>query len=47
LWLDLAAGSGDAESVGERDKLASEMTASQLGEAHRLARAWKPKTAGQ
>jgi TPR repeat protein len=47
MWLDLAASraSGDdqREFANQRDILAGRMTAQQIAEAHRLARAWTPR----
>jgi uncharacterized protein len=48
MWLNLAAsrGSGDDQKkfAHERDSHARKMSAQQVAEAQRLARAWKPKT---
>lgn len=41
-WLNLAAASGDKYAMKERGRLSSIMTASQIEEAQRLAREWKP-----
>lgn len=43
MWLNLAAAQGNKEASDARDKLAQEMTSSQIEEAERLAREWKPK----
>ena len=46
-WINLAASrtTGKAEDYRSvRDKLAEQMTASQVAEAQRLAREWQPKT---
>jgi hypothetical protein len=42
MWYNLAAVSGDAKSVKNRDLLAQKMTPAQIAEAQRLAREWKP-----
>ncbi len=42
-WLILAAAQGNKEASDARDKLAQEMASSQIEEAERLAREWKPK----
>lgn len=44
MWWNLAAAQGDDIAAGARDNLASQMTADQIAEAQRLARAWKPTT---
>ena len=41
----LAAAQGMKEAVRNRDIIAGKMTVKQIGEAQRLARAWKPKSA--
>ena len=43
MWYNLAGISGDAQSVKNRDFVAEIMTPSQIAEAQRLAREWKPK----
>ena len=47
-WVNLAVSrttTGEAEDLRSgRDKLAEQMTASQIAEAQRLAREWQPKT---
>ena len=43
MWLNLAAAQGDQKSQQVIDKVAKEMTSSQIAEAQRLAREWKPK----
>jgi TPR repeat protein len=43
-WLNLAAASGNSYAPQNRDLLARKMTPSQLAEAQRLAREWKPTT---
>ena len=42
-WTNLAAANGVKEAVKRRDSLEEELTPSQLAEAKRLAREWKPK----
>ena len=44
-WLNLAASRGNREARTERDRISRSMTSSQLAEAQRQARAWRP-TAG-
>jgi uncharacterized protein len=46
MWLSLAAQQGDSEAQIEREKVAKMMTKSQLAEAERLAKQWKPKGKG-
>ena len=41
-WYNLAAAAGYDQGAKMRDRLAKEMTAAQIAEAHRLAREWKP-----
>ncbi len=41
---NLAGSTGDADGVKERDGIANKMTPSQIAEAQRLAREWKPTT---
>ena len=41
MWLNLAAGRGDALAAAERDALAEEMTVDERGEARKLAREWR------
>ncbi len=43
MWFDLAAASGDSSARKNRDIIAGKMTVSQIAEAQRLAREWKPK----
>jgi len=43
MWLNLAASSGDPASAMYRDRLAAMMTSSQVAEAQRLTREWKPR----
>ncbi len=43
MWLSLAAAQGYERATKLRDKLAKKMTPSELAEAQRLAREWKPK----
>ena len=41
MWLNLAAGRGDALAAAERDALAEQMTVEERGEARKLAREWR------
>jgi len=41
-WFNLAAASGDADAVSNRDRVAAKMTPAQIAEAQRLASEWKP-----
>ena len=41
MWLNLAAGGGDAQAAAERDALAEQMTVEERGEARKLARDWR------
>jgi hypothetical protein len=43
MWFDLAAASGDSTARKNREIIAAKMTPSQIAEAQRLAREWKPK----
>jgi TPR repeat protein len=46
MWFNLAAADGGnfgAMSTQNRDELSSKMTSSQIAEAQKLAREWKPK----
>ena len=43
MWWNLSASNGDKNSVITRDIVEEKMTPSQLEEAQRLARNWKPK----
>jgi TPR repeat protein len=43
MWFNLSAAGGDKEAAEARDSLATKMTSSQIKEAERLAREWKPK----
>ena len=42
IWLNLAAAGSEPAAQRERDLIAKNMTRSQIAEAIRLARAWKP-----
>ena len=42
MWLNLASAQGFGEASTIRDKLAEQMTPSQIQEAQKLARKWKP-----
>jgi len=44
-WLTLAAADGDRYAAEMRDSVAAEMTLSQIAEARRLVKAWRPKRA--
>jgi len=41
-WYNLAAANGDKLAARDRDALAKQMTSTQIEEAQRLAREWKP-----
>jgi hypothetical protein len=43
MWFDLAAGRGNAKARKYRDRVAENMTASQIAEAKRLVLEPKPK----
>ncbi len=43
MWFDLAAASGDSSARRDREIIAAKMTPSQIADAQRLAREWKPK----
>ena len=43
MWWELAAAQGDKESSDEHDRVAGNMTQSQIEQAQRLAREWKRK----
>ena len=43
MWFNLAAAQGTANAVHGRDLTANQMTPSQIAEAQRLAREWRPK----
>jgi hypothetical protein len=43
MWYNLSASHGEARSADARDALAKQMTPSQIAEAQRLAREWRPK----
>jgi TPR repeat protein len=45
MWLNLAAASGDKNAVTNRDRVAALMTPTQVAEAQKLAREWKPTPA--
>jgi hypothetical protein len=42
MWFNLAAAGGEPTAHNERDRVAAKMTRSQIAEAVRLARTWKP-----
>ena len=44
MWYSLAAANGEEFGAELRDALAKRMVPSQIAEAHKLAREWKPKT---
>ncbi len=46
MWFSLAATKGAKGATFLRDYMAKSMTATQIAEAQRLARDWKPKTGG-
>ncbi|WP_281196795.1 retroviral-like aspartic protease family protein [Paramagnetospirillum marisnigri] len=43
-WFNLAVGNGDATATKSRDDLGSKMTATQIAEAQKLSREWRPKS---
>ena len=43
MWYNLGAAHGDLKAAEARDALAQQMTSTQIAEAQRLAREWKPK----
>jgi nucleoid DNA-binding protein len=43
LWFDLAAAQGNSKAQTARDKIAAELTPSQIAEAQRLAKEWRPQ----
>ncbi|HEX4968690.1 MAG TPA: tetratricopeptide repeat protein, partial [Nitrospiraceae bacterium] len=43
MWYNLGAAHGDLNAAEARDALAQRMSATQIAEAQRLAREWKPK----
>jgi hypothetical protein len=43
VWFDLAAASGDPSAKKNMEIIAAKMTPSQIAEAQRLAKEWKPK----
>lgn len=43
MWLNLASLSRDLPAIADRDALAAKLLPSQVAEAERLAREWKPK----
>ena len=45
MWFSLAAGQGAEDAVQKCDLIEKFMTASQIAEAHRLAREWKQRPA--
>jgi hypothetical protein len=45
MWFNLAAAGGEKGSVHFRDVLAARMMPTQIAEAQKLAREWKPKPA--
>jgi uncharacterized protein len=45
MWFNLAAAQGTANPVQGRDLIANHMTPSQIAEAQRLAREWRPTAA--
>jgi hypothetical protein len=44
MWFNLSAANGEKKGAELRDALAKRMIPSQIAEAHKLAREWKPKT---
>jgi TPR repeat protein len=43
MWYNLSAAHGEGRSAEARDDLAKQMTFTQIAEAQRLAREWRPK----
>ena len=43
MWWNLAAAQGDKDAAKNRDIIGKRMTRTQIAEAQRLAREWKPK----
>lgn len=43
MWLNLATAQGNSEAENLRNEFAESMTRSQIAEAQRLAKEWKPK----
>ena len=43
MWYNLSAARGEARSADARDALAKQMTLTQIAEAQRLAREWRPQ----
>jgi len=43
MWMNLSAAAGDKEAAKSRDIIAALMTRTQIAEAQKLAREWKPK----
>ena len=43
MWLNLSAAQGYSKAQTTRDELAEKMTPTQIAEAQRLAKEWKPK----
>ena len=44
MWFNLAAAQGNERALENRDIVAKKMTSTQVAEAQKLAREWKPKT---
>lgn len=44
MWYDLTVAQGDSFARYCRDEIAKQMTTSQIAEAQRVAREWKPKS---
>ncbi len=42
MWFILSVVSGDQDARRVRDAVAREMTVTQIAEAHKMAREWKP-----
>jgi TPR repeat protein len=43
LWFSLSAAQGDEDAAKNRDLIEQRMTLTQIGEAQKLAREWRPK----
>jgi uncharacterized protein len=45
MWFNLSAAQGNQTAAKNQDNVARRMTPTQIAEAERLAREWKPKSA--
>ena len=46
MWFNLAASQGDADAAEAREQVAKSMSPTQVAEAQKMAREWKPKSDG-